>query len=274
MGYFSHKIVLDMHSTISQASLSVKLGDTNWKICAILTENGKTYNIPEGSTAIFTGKKADNTDLFNDCTIEGNTIIYDFTKQTCSSVGRVDCEIRLTDAEGKIITSPAFTIVVENTVVDENHIIESNDEVQVLTNLINEVETKLENGEFVGEKGENGLTPYINAAGNWQIGDTDTGVNGTNGDSAYDIAKKNGFEGTEAEWLASLKGEPGEKGDKGDTGERGENGYTPIKGTDYYTPEEKAELVQEIEQTAIGDVDAALDHIIAIQNELIGGGSL
>lgn len=55
---------------------------------------------------------------------------------------------------------------------------------------------------------------------------------------------------------------------------KGENGYTPIKGTDYYTPEEKAELVQEIEQTAIGDIDAALDHIIAIQNELIGGGSV
>lgn len=159
MGYFSHKIVLDMHSTISQASLSVKLGDTNWKICAILTDNGKTYNIPEGSTAIFTGKKADNTDLFNDCIIEGNAIIYDFTEQTCSAVGRVDCEIRLTDAEGKIITSPSFTIVVENTVVDEDHIIESNNEVQELTKLVNEVETKLENGEFVGEKGEKGDTP-------------------------------------------------------------------------------------------------------------------
>lgn len=30
---------------------------------------------------------------------------------------------------------------------------------------------------------------------------------------AYDIAVKNGFEGTEEEWLASLKGKQGEKGD-------------------------------------------------------------
>ena len=29
------------------------------------------------------------------------------------------------------------------------------------------------------------------------------------GASAYDIAVKNGFVGTEKEWLASLKGEPG-----------------------------------------------------------------
>lgn len=36
------------------------------------------------------------------------------------------------------------------------------------------------------------------------------------GKSAYEVAVANGFDGTEAEWLASLKGEKGEKGDKGD----------------------------------------------------------
>lgn len=77
-------------------------------------------------------------------------------------------------------------------------------------------------------------------------------------ENALEVAKESG----------DFKGEPGEKG------ERGEPGYTPIKGVDYYTAQEKAELVQEIEQTAIGDIDAALYHIIAIQNELIGGGSV
>lgn len=45
-----------------------------------------------------------------------------------------------------------------------------------------------------------------------------------NGKSAYEIAVENGFEGTEQEWLESLKGEQGEKGDKGDTGEKGDKG--------------------------------------------------
>lgn len=38
-------------------------------------------------------------------------------------------------------------------------------------------------------------------------------MNDYRGLSAYEIAVKNGFEGTEEEWLASLKGEPGKDGD-------------------------------------------------------------
>lgn len=37
----------------------------------------------------------------------------------------------------------------------------------------------------------------------------------TRGDSAYEVAVANGFEGTEEEWLASLKGDTGEQGEPG-----------------------------------------------------------
>lgn len=39
------------------------------------------------------------------------------------------------------------------------------------------------------------------------------------GKSAYEVAVKNGFEGTEEEWLASLQGEQGIQGEKGDKGD-------------------------------------------------------
>lgn len=42
--------------------------------------------------------------------------------------------------------------------------------------------------------------------------------------SAYEIAVKNGFEGTEQEWLASLKGEPGKDGQPGKDGKDGVDG--------------------------------------------------
>ncbi|MCM0595231.1 hypothetical protein KAR63_03360, partial [Weissella uvarum] len=44
------------------------------------------------------------------------------------------------------------------------------------------------------------------------------------GPSNYDIAVKNGFTGTEQEWLATLKGDKGDQGPKGDRGEKGEKG--------------------------------------------------
>ncbi|MBR5874539.1 MAG: hypothetical protein IKY90_07405 [Oscillospiraceae bacterium] len=49
-----------------------------------------------------------------------------------------------------------------------------------------------------------------------------------NGLSAYEVAVKNGFEGTEQEWLDSLQGESGVDG------KDGADGYTPVKGKDYF----------------------------------------
>lgn len=73
---------------------------------------------------------------------------------------------------------------------------------------------------------------------------------------AYGVAVKNGFEGTEEEWLASLKGE------KGDSA--------------VLTEADKQEVVDSVVSELMpqfNDMESALDSIIAIQNELIGGGS-
>lgn len=68
-------------------------------------------------------------------------------------------------------------------------------------------------------------------------GSGNSGGTGADGKSAYEIAVDNGFEGTETEWLESLKGA---------NGNNGADGYTPIKGTDYFTAEDKAEFVGEV----------------------------
>lgn len=59
----------------------------------------------------------------------------------------------------------------------------------------------------------------------WQTGGTGTG-DGVDGASAYDIALASGFVGTEAEWLASLKGDKGDTGDAGAAGADGQDGAT------------------------------------------------
>ena len=58
--------------------------------------------------------------------------------------------------------------------------------------------------------------------------------------TAYAIAVKNGFKGTETAWLASRKGE------NGVDGHPGADGYTPVKGKDYFTEADKNELVNAV----------------------------
>ena len=50
------------------------------------------------------------------------------------------------------------------------------------------------------------------------------------GKSAYEMAVEHGFQGTEEEWLESLRGEPGAKGDPGEPGQKGDQGEPGPKG--------------------------------------------
>lgn len=68
-----------------------------------------------------------------------------------------------------------------------------------------------------GTPGADGMTPHIDASTHhWMIGDTDTGI------------------------LA--EGTQGETGAAGAQGAPGEDGYTPVKGVDYWTPADVAEI--------------------------------
>ena len=85
------------------------------------------------------------------------------------------------------------------------------------------------------------------------------GAKGEDGKSAYQIAVDEGFDGSEADWLASLKGADGRNGidgingTNGKDGTNGADGKTPVKGVDYFTAAE----IEAIEQGAADKVDSA-----------------
>lgn len=139
MNYSIKRISLDVHSPSSNETVNIKRGDTARRICISLVDGGMPYTISEDCSAVFTAKKPDGTVVYNDCSIENNTIIYNVTEQTVALEGRVNCEIKLYGADGKLITSPKFTILVFGTVYNEGDEIESKDEVSELKKLIAEV---------------------------------------------------------------------------------------------------------------------------------------
>ena len=56
-------------------------------------------------------------------------------------------------------------------------------------------------------------------------------------------------DGSETSAVQAIKGDKGDKGDKGNPGDKGDpgaDGYTPVKGTDYWTSDDKAEIVNDV----------------------------
>lgn len=65
-------------------------------------------------------------------------------------------------------------------------------------------------------------------------------------EQAITIADEYGYQGALPNFSNATPGGgggiPGPKGDKGDPGEKGEDGYTPVRGKDYWTDADKAEI--------------------------------
>ena len=125
---------------------------------------------------------------------------------------------------------------------------------------------------------ETGISYILNSQGEWSqdmsasgSGSGAPGAPGKDGKSAYQIAVDNGFNGTEAEWLLSLKGETGAQGPKGETGAQGETGSQGPKGEtgpkgdkgDSPTSEELTILIDNIlDQRLFGGQVATVSNLI------------
>lgn len=107
-------------------------------------------------------------------------------------------------------------------------------------------------------------------AGTWvEILDGEDGIDGIPCTHSWDgtVLTVTSASGTSS---ADLKGETGDKGGKGDKGEPGADGYTPQRGVDYWTEEEKAEISTYVEEQ-VGETEDAVSKILKIQEGLING---
>lgn len=183
------RISLDIHRQTTQTHLAVRKGDTARKIVAALSDGGRPYRIREGCYAVFRGKKPDGNVLYNDCAIINNCIVYEFTEQTAASAGHMPCELQLYGPDGKLITSPKFSVIVSGLAYDDSEV-ESSSEFTALAQAMTDLAELRANG-----------------------------LKGDEGDSAYDVAVGLGFEGSEAEWVESLRGPVGPEGPQGPKGD-------------------------------------------------------
>ena len=164
MSKIKYNISLDMHSSVSQASLAAKQGDDNRQFAITLRSGGQPYKIDRGAFAVFSTTLPDGKVIEDNCIIADDEILYDFTQNLTSQVGVLDIEIRLYDTNSSLVTSPTFILVVSPRAA-KAETITSSDSFKILDDLYNktnalyedtsalktEMEEKLENGYFDGE---------------------------------------------------------------------------------------------------------------------------
>lgn len=140
--------------------------------------------------------------------VDGNWYIYDYAKDTYQDSGI-------------------------NAVGDAFVIVKTYPSIQAMQDDYNNPEVKA--GQFVmidtgNVENEEDSRLYLKGNTEWKFISDLSGAQGIQGLSAYQVAVQHGFEGTEDEWLISLKGEKGETGPKGDKGDTGEKGATGERG--------------------------------------------
>ena len=84
----------------------------------------------------------------------------------------------------------------------------------------------------------------INIGGNGDGGATF--IPSVSADGVISWTNDKGLPNPEPVNIKGVKGDKGDKGEAGENGKDGANGYTPVKGKDYFTDSDKAEMVSSV----------------------------
>lgn len=146
-------------------------GDKGTRIILGLLNNNDSYTIPEGTTAIIRGSRADGT-LFTEITADIDTtteIKFNLTEDMTSVAGPVECEAVMTSGTANVIGTANFIIDVERSPASIGSVIPGTDaaETWLIDKLENEPLNSL-NGESVvdaiNDSSGSGLTEDVKVA--------------------------------------------------------------------------------------------------------------
>lgn len=153
MNYSDYRLSLDIHDEDSGQSLNVKRGDNkSRRIYITLRDGSQPYHISDDCYAVFTATKPDGKILYNTCSIEDCTIVYELTGQTTNVPGVLECEIRLYGADNQLITSPRFLLIVGENVYSDDEVIDSSDEFTALMDLVSEAVGAIDNAQSAADE--------------------------------------------------------------------------------------------------------------------------
>ena len=211
-------ISLDIDDAFSQASMNLCQGESG-RIAAIsLRQSGRAFPVGDDCRAVCAGTRPDGSVFFIDCSIENGLIICAFSALHTACPGVVRAEIRLYGSGEVLIASPAFTLEIRESAMEDGPIAQG-EQATALTQLISEADEAIDEMQArtstaIGEM----KSAYITAA--------EVSVDNSVGEPAATVELIPGEDGQTIRFaLSNVKGD---KGDKGEKGEKGEKGDSPV----------------------------------------------
>ena len=139
MGTSNFRFTLDLQSVQSQISIPVTRGDTarTWKIS--FSDGNRPFILEDGVLAKLEIKRPTGTHSEEFCAIEERTnVLYRFSQNenTASVEGLHECAVILYGADGSVIASPRFTMIVTDRVISSDDINLSDDDLSAIDAMI------------------------------------------------------------------------------------------------------------------------------------------
>ena len=280
VAYYVFRTIVDMMKPKAEIvwDALASVGDAGaHKICVMTQENGKPIDLT-GCTAQLLVQRQDEATRYLNADFDASGYACATLDKSCYEVaGRLQCTMQIKGENQSVISVARIYLLVSKAggdiVIDPTHVVPNLNELLAqyerlkeisdqtektilkantatknadaaakrADDAANDVQKKLDNGEFVGAQGPKGEKGDTGAQGpRGEKGDTgergpqgETGATGPQGPKGKD--GKVTFESLTDEQKASLRGEPGakgEKGEKGDPGAKGEKGEKGDPGRD------------------------------------------
>ena len=280
VAYYVFRTIVDMMKPKAEIvwDALASVGDAGaHKICVMTQENGKPIDLT-GCTAQLLVQRQDEATRYLNADFDSSGYACATLDKSCYEVaGRLQCTMQIKGENQSVISVARIYLLVSKAggdiVIDPTHVVPNLNELLAqykrlkeisdqtektilkantatknadaaakrADDAANDVQKKLDNGEFVGAQGPKGEKGDTGAQGpRGEKGDTgergpqgETGATGPQGPKGKDGEVT--FESLTDEQKASLRGEPGakgEKGEKGDPGAKGEKGEKGDPGRD------------------------------------------
>lgn len=145
-------ITKDMEVTFQERGLPPLIDATQGDSGRNLRAHVADVRIPAGSSARFFALKPSGMAVYNDCTVDGDTVTIELTNQVLAEPGRVQAQIEILGEDGRISTF-RFIIHVEPTLITDEAI-ESFDETTVLERLVESAKQDAGRAETAADEAE------------------------------------------------------------------------------------------------------------------------